>query len=336
MGGDGSPLYVLKTIWLQLVKNAPIPSQSFAGQTVIITGSNTGLGFEAAKHIVKLGCSKLIIAVRSLEKGEAAKKSIIETTGCAPEIVEVWPIDLTSYDSVKNFAERANRDLQRVDVLLENAGVASVEWNWVADNERMITVNVISTFLLAMLMLPKLQATATKFNTTPRLTVVTSDSHFMIDFDERNAPEGIFNKLNDKATANTRERYPTSKLIQIFIVRELAARLRGEQATTAPDVIINAVNPGMCKSELSRELDGLAISIMKFILARTTEAGSRILAHGAAGGPDTHGQYMDLGKVEKPATVIIGQGGKETQEKLFTELMAKLESIVPGISKGYD
>lgn len=335
MGGDGSPVHILRTIWSQLAKNAPMPSQSFAGQTVIITGSNTGLGFEAAKHIVKLGCSKLIMAVRSLEKGEAAKKSIIDTTGCVSGIIEVWAIDLSSYDSVKSLADRASRDLERVDVLLENAGVASVEWNWVADNERMITVNVVSTFLLALLMLPKLQATATKFNTTPRLTVVTSDSHFMIDFDERNAPEGIFNKLNDKATANTRERYPTSKLIQIFIVRELAARLREKQATTAPDVIINAVNPGMCKSELSRELDGLAISIMKFILARTTEAGSRTLVHGAAGGQETQGQYMDLGKVEQPATVVTGKGGKETQEKLFTELMAKLEVIVPGVSQGY-
>jgi NAD(P)-dependent dehydrogenase (short-subunit alcohol dehydrogenase family) len=328
MGGDASPAHMAKFFWAQLFGNAPTPTQSFAGQTIIVTGSNTGLGFEAAKHIVNLGCTKLIMAVRSVDKGESAKAAIIEATGCDPKIIEVWSIDLTSYDSVKAFAERADRELDRLDVLLENAAVASVVWNWVEDNERMITVNVVSTFLLAFLVLPKLKATAVKFNTRPRLTFVTSDTHFLVDFNEKDATGGIFNTLNDKTKSDVSDRYPTSKLIQVFIVREMAAQLPQDSTP----VIINCVNPGLCKSELSREIDGPAVQIMKFLFARSAEAGSRNLVHGASGGLDTHGQYMDMGKVTKPATVVVGPGGKEAQERLYAELVEKLERIAPGVS----
>ncbi|KAK7934590.1 hypothetical protein PG985_000085 [Apiospora marii] len=73
-------------------------------------------------------------------------------------------MDLSSYDSVKAFAVRAGRELDRLDVLLENAAVASVEWIRAQDNERMVTVNVVWTFLLIfLLLLPLLQETAARF-----------------------------------------------------------------------------------------------------------------------------------------------------------------------------
>lgn len=333
MGGDESPALIAKFFWAQLFGNAPVPTQnsfSFKGQTVIITGSNTGLGFEAAKYAVKLGCAKLIIAVRTVEKGETAKRSIVQLTKCDPEIIEVWSIDLTSYDSIKAFAERADRDLDRVDVLLENAGVASVVWNFVQDHERMVAVNVISTFLLAFLMLPKLKATAAKFDTRPRLTVVSSDRHFAVDFKEKDEPGGIFKALNDKTKSDVAERYELSKLLQVFIVREMAARLSKGQESTP--IIMNCVNPGLCKSELSREVDSVMVNIIKFILARSAEQGSRNLIHGAGGELSTHGQYLDMGKAKAPASVVVGPGGEETQRRLYAELVEILEKIVPGVT----
>jgi NAD(P)-dependent dehydrogenase (short-subunit alcohol dehydrogenase family) len=60
----------------QLFITPPYPTCSFQGQTVIVTGSNQGLGFEALKHIVRLNCTKAIMAVRSLENGKAAKQTI--------------------------------------------------------------------------------------------------------------------------------------------------------------------------------------------------------------------------------------------------------------------
>lgn len=83
-------------------------------------------------------------------------------------------------------------------------------------------------------------------------------------------------------------RYNASKLLEVFFVRELAARTR---ANSKPDVIINYVNPGLCHSELAREA-GLGLYLLKLALARTTEYGGRTLVHAAEVGPEAHGQYM--------------------------------------------
>ena len=76
-------------------------------------------------------------------------------------------------------------------------------------------MNVVSIFLLAFLMLSKFKATASKFGSKPHLTFVISDTHFLVDFKEKDAPEGIFNRLNDEAKSkkNQSERYPTTKLM---------------------------------------------------------------------------------------------------------------------------
>jgi NAD(P)-dependent dehydrogenase (short-subunit alcohol dehydrogenase family) len=332
MPGDAGAIFMANFLFSQLFYKAPYPTQSFAGQTIIITGSNTGLGFEAVKHVIRLGATKVIIAVRSVEKGQTAKESIVRDLKCDANTVEVWQMDLASYDSVKAFAERASKELDRLDVLLENAGVGNQEWQWEEDNERHITINVVSTFLLAFMLLPKMRETAQKFKVQPHLTVVTSDTHFTVDFDEKDAKDGIFKAMNDKSQSNVPDRYPTSKLIQVFIIRELAARLSAAAAGGKTPIVVNCVNPGLCQSELSRDVNGIGFALFKMVFARTTEQGSRVLVHGAAGGEDTHGQYMNLGAVEAPATLVTGPRGAELQTKLYTELMEKLDKLVPRVS----
>ena len=163
-------------LYSQFLVTPAYPTKSIAGQTVIVTGSNTGLGKEAARHLTRLGAAKVILAVRNTKAGEEAKADIEKSTSCAAGTVEVWDLDLASYASVKAFAERASK-LPRLDVLLENAGVATYKFAEAEGHERTITVNVISTFLLALLLLPKLKATARQFKTEPRLCIVTSEVH---------------------------------------------------------------------------------------------------------------------------------------------------------------
>ncbi|KAJ3548302.1 hypothetical protein NM208_g1076 [Fusarium decemcellulare] len=149
MAGDGVVFFIFRLFLLnQILGKVPRPTASFEGKTVIITGSNTGIGFEAARHVIKLGAARLILAVRSTEKGEAAKRTLQESTGCDPAILEVWALDLANYASVKAFAARANAELPRIDALIENAGIASEKWSWAEDNESMVTVNIISTFFV--------------------------------------------------------------------------------------------------------------------------------------------------------------------------------------------
>lgn len=160
-------------------RNLPLhaTAESTAGGTYIVTGANTGLGLEAAKHLVNLGAAKVILAVRNLTAGEAARARILEETGKGADSAEVWSLDLSSYDSVKAFANKAIAELDRIDALIENAAVAAGAGT-AEENAACLTVNVYSTLLLAALLFPKLTETAQRFGITPHLTVVTSGASF--------------------------------------------------------------------------------------------------------------------------------------------------------------
>ena len=276
-------------LWSQLFVKPAYPHRSFAGETVIITGSNTGLGKEAARHITRLGASKLILAVRNTKAGDEAKKDLEKTTKCDPSVIEVWTLDLSSYESVKTFADRASK-LPRIDVLLNNAGIATTTYSEAEGHERSITVNVISTFLLALLLLPKLKSTANQFNTSPRLVIVSSEVHGWAKFPEWEEPK-IFPALDNEKSPTIDERYQTSKLLEVLAFRQVAPKLADS------GVILNILNPGMCHSELSTRESNIILGIMKFFLARTTEVGSRTLVASAEAGSESHGKYMHDGKV---------------------------------------
>ncbi|KIX03556.1 uncharacterized protein Z518_07109 [Rhinocladiella mackenziei CBS 650.93] len=313
-------------LWSQLFVRLPYPTKSFAGQTIIVTGSNVGLGKEAARHLARLGASKVILAVRNTAAGEEAKQDIEKTTRCAPSVIEVWPLDLMSFDSVKALATRAS-NLPRIDVLLENAGMAAIDFKLAEGHERSITVNVISTFLLAFLLLPKLKATAKEYKIEPRITIVSSGAHGHTTFLERTAPN-VFELIRDPSKANMRDRYPLSKLLQLLTIHTIPPRLAGS------GVILNYVNPGLCHSKLSRDAP-IMMEIFKFFLARSTEAGSRTLVAAAGAGPESQGKYIDDAKIDDGALspFVRSEEGKETAEKIWNELREILEKIQPGVTK---
>ena len=188
----------------QLFVTPPYPKHDFSGQTVIVTGSNVGLGLEAARHFTRLNAAKVILGVRDLGKGDKAKESI-EASTKRQNVVEVWQLDLASYDSVKKFASKA-QELDRLDVVVENAGIATDKYRLLEDNESTITVNVVSTVLLALLLLPKLQETATKFHVQPHLVIVSSEVHSFTSMPEKSSTN-IFETLNNKETARMGDRY---------------------------------------------------------------------------------------------------------------------------------
>lgn len=316
-------------LYSQFFVTPQYPTRSFNGETVIVTGSNIGLGKEAARHITRLGASKVILACRNTAAGEEAKRDIISTTKADASIIEVWQLDLGSYESVKDFAQRASA-LPRVDVLLENAGIATSNFQLVNGHESTITVNVISTFLLALLMLPKLKATSQQYNVQPRLVIVSSEVHGFTDLPERSA-SNTFNELSDQSTADMKQRYPTSKLLEVLVVREIAPKLNGS------GVVLNMLNPGLCHSSLSRNTTGMQAIIfwlMKSLIARTTEVGSRTLVAGAEAGEESHGEYMHDGKVDEESLspFVKSEDGAKASKKVWAELKEILEKIEPGVT----
>ncbi len=208
---------LLSALYSQFFVTPTLPNHDFSNQTIIVTGANTGLGFEAAKHFLALHCAKIIIAVRSTSKGESAKQSLLKTIpGALPSQIEVWALDLSSFKSVRAFADRASSQLGRVDVLVENAGLDEGRFVLSEDGwERTLQINVISTCLLAVLMLPKLRETAQRYKVTPHLVVVTSDTHYWAKFEERHAEGGILKALNEEEKFNGSDRYVLHICLQI-------------------------------------------------------------------------------------------------------------------------
>ncbi|KAI9825809.1 MAG: hypothetical protein M1832_000749 [Thelocarpon impressellum] len=322
--------FLLRFFHSQLFIKLPYPETDFGGQTVVVTGANTGLGLEAARHFTRLNATTVILGVRNAEKGEAARAAIEATTG-KKGVVEVWPLDLSSYESVKQFAARA-QGLGRLDAVVENAGIAANVFRLAEGDEATITVNVTSTFLLALLLLPKLRQTAAQYDVLPRLTIVSSEVHAIAAFAERKHPD-LFAALSDPARTDMDDRYNVSKLLEVLAVRELAGALAASPRG-GRTVVLDTVNPGLCHSELGRDAAGargMIFTVMKALLARSTEVGSRTLISAASAGWEGHGQYFSDCKVAAPSPYVLSPEGQDMQRRVWVELGEKLERIQPGI-----
>jgi NAD(P)-dependent dehydrogenase (short-subunit alcohol dehydrogenase family) len=191
----------------QLFVSIPELHSDFSGQTVIVTGSNTGLGLEAARHLVRLNAARVILAVRTVSKGEAAAEKILQTTSAKQNNIEVWQLDISKPDSIKAFAERAN-GLDRVDAVIQNAGVLSNNWSVTEETktESHIAINVIGAVLLCLLLLPKLRETGQKYGVRTRFSFVGSDMMYVAQIKEANVPGSLLDALNDKEGSDIGDR----------------------------------------------------------------------------------------------------------------------------------
>ena len=179
-----------------------MPDDDFTGRTVIVTGANKGLGLEAARHLLRLNASKVILAVRSLSNGNIAKTNLEASTDRS-NAVQVCELDMANHESVRNFANQMEA-MERLDAVILNAGIYTQDFVLVDGHESTITVNVINTFLLALLLVPVLRKSSARWDTVPRMSIVSSDRHVMTDLPEWKA-DNTFEVLNNKKS-NMNER----------------------------------------------------------------------------------------------------------------------------------
>lgn len=201
-------VYTLTVLYSQLFVTLPYPTSDFTNQVIIVTGSNTGLGLEAVKHLIRLNAAHVILAIRSTAQGAAAVQHIITTTQYTPKHLSIWPLDLSSYKSIKAFGERVRRDLGRLDAVIQNAGVLTSRWAFAKGNESHITKNVVGPLLLGLEVLPTLPESARKTGLRGRLAFNGSDTHYVARFAEKDRKPGasLFDALNDEETADMDDR----------------------------------------------------------------------------------------------------------------------------------
>lgn len=336
--------FVRNLVYEQYFLSVPAPTASFAHKTVIITGANSGLGKEAARHIARLGCPRLILGVRNVKAGEEARKEIITTTSAAPSSIEVWKVDLSDFASVRSFSERASRELNRLDALICNAGINTFKYAELEGYESMLTVNVLSTYLMATQFLPLLERTAAIGPVSgdseprpPHLTIVGSDTHLMASFKESHeSPANMLAAISANCKhsgSRLRSEYAFSKLLILLLARDMVYRQRnsgpstGRKSISEPEkkypVVINVANPGMCYSNLVHEVAGPA-RVLNFLLnARSAEMGGSAIVNGATAGWETNGQFLSSNKVHNGSDISWDNAAGEKLCKAVEDALAK-------------
>ncbi|KAI1454899.1 retinol dehydrogenase 12 [Annulohypoxylon moriforme] len=281
----------------QLFEKPSLPQKDLTGKTAIVTGSNTGIGFECASQLLDLGISKLIVAVRDEAKGKAARTKLLSSRSVPDSTVEVWQLDLQSYESITTFAERT-KDLERLDIAVLNSGISKQFFDLTPStgHEESIQVNVISTGLLAILLLPILKAKAST-NHPSRLAIVSSDTASWARFEEKHSMP-LLPALDKEDTFTNIDRYPTSKLLGQLFVTELTKRIPSSVAA------ITMPNPGWCYGTGLGQVPGGTIgdrivSVPRRIFGRPASIGARIITDGAVEhGQESHGQFIEDCKIQ--------------------------------------
>lgn len=270
---------------------------SLEGKTAIVVGSNTGIGLECCRQFLELGLSRLILAVRSEAKGEAAKKDLQTSgNGFPRQTIEIWKIDLNLYDSIQAFVERT-KSLDRIDIVVYNAGVQKMQLdlNKSTGHDEVIQVNYLSAVLFTILMLPVLKSKNSS-QRPGRFVLVNSDVSSWAKLVERDQ-DPLLPAFDKPEYFDPQQRYFTSKLLGQFFLSELVKRVPSSVA------IVNAANPGLCYgTELNREAGGVPGAIwsgIKRMLGHSTSVGARSLVDASVNhGIQSHGQYVEDGKVQ--------------------------------------
>ena len=227
-----------------------IPSQS--GKIALVTGANSGIGFEAAKVLVSKG-AEVILACRNVNKGEEALAQIKSDDPDAN--VHLMTLDLASLSSVKEFSEAFTSKYQKLDLLINNAGVMAPPFGRTADGfEMQFGTNHLGHFALTGHLLPLLEAAD-----SARIVIVSSLAH---RFGRIN-----FNNLNSEKRYSRWVAYGQSKLANLMFAKEIQRRLESKGS----DIVAVAVHPGFSATNLQRYMPGA--TWMNSLFSQSQEAG---------------------------------------------------------------
>jgi retinol dehydrogenase-12 len=246
----------------------------------------------------------------------------------------VWELDLSNYASVLSFSDRVRTQLPRLDAFIANAGMELQEYRVAEDLEIHLTVNVVSCFLSAIGILPKLQETAKAYNIQTTLTFCGSMYHIFgpdAEFD-KGLPEDVdmLDVLSDSDPAKTDIiwRYALSKLMVHQCFHELVGALAKNEQWS--NVIVNVINPGWCGTELSRaKPSNMGERACFSVMGWTAEKGSRMYLYALAAGKESHGKYLSECQVKIESQFVRSERGRKIQCKMWKDLMNRIRSISP-------
>ncbi|KAF2104952.1 NAD(P)-binding protein [Rhizodiscina lignyota] len=248
--------------------NKDIPDLS--GKVYLVTGGNSGIGKETVLQLAKHNPQNIFLAARDQKKGEDAIADLKKAVPNAS--ITFLPLDLSSLKSVYDAAETVKSTSQRLDVLVNNAGIMATAAGLTKDGyEIQFGTNYMGHALLVRNLMPLLKKTAAMPGTDVRVVALTSDAHAQ-------APKGGI--VFDGALKTTMEstmtftRYGQSKLANILHIRELAKR------DTEPRITYVTLHPGLVSTNLQSDFMknhrylGAVLGGARSILFKSVEQGA--------------------------------------------------------------
>lgn len=225
-----------------------------SNKVIVITGASSGLGKEATRVLAEKN-AKIIMAVRNVKKGEVVATKIRNEFPTAN--IDVHQLDLGSLKSIKSFSENFSSSFDRLDILINNAGVMMCPYSKTEDGfEIQMGTNHLGHFALTGHLMPLLKSTKNS-----RLVATSSLAHRQGDID--------FSDLNwGNRKYKTGKAYGDSKLANLYFAYELANR----QSEDVDAPIVTIAHPGWTKTELDRH-SGLA-KFLGNIVAQTVQMGT--------------------------------------------------------------
>jgi NAD(P)-dependent dehydrogenase (short-subunit alcohol dehydrogenase family) len=294
-----------------------VPDQS--GRLAIVTGSNTGLGYDTARVLAARG-AQVVMAVRDTAKGEAAAARIRQLTPGAK--VGVHKLDLGSLASVRAAAAAMAAEYPRVDLLINNAGVMYPPKSTTADGfELHFGTNHLGHFALTGLLLPNLLGVDGS-----RVVVVASIAHNIkakIDFDDLQWAKRKY----DRVAA-----YGQSKLANLMFAFDLQRRLAAANAKT----IAVAAHPGVAATELVRHIPGANLPGVNWIsgkLLNTAEMGALPTLRAATDPAVKGGQYWGPdGFREMRGHPVLATSSAQSRDVAVQERLWKVSEELTGVT----
>jgi NAD(P)-dependent dehydrogenase (short-subunit alcohol dehydrogenase family) len=270
------------------------------GRTAIVTGANTGLGYEASRQLILLGVSRLIITVRTKEKGVETVRllqnhALVSSLAQSP-VIEFYELELDSYRSVQRFCERVHTEVPALHILLHNAGVNILGFVLTEDgHERVMQINAYSAFIISLSLLPLLRRSATSSGIPSHLTFVGSQLQRLHTLNKYpvESSESMAARFDDEQRYSI-VRYSDTKFLVAMFVKRLA------EEVPATEVVVNNVCPGLVATDGYKTLPFWLRPFMivhRALFAIPLQDGAKILLHAAVvAGPTSHGALLVDGK----------------------------------------
>ncbi|KAI9925098.1 hypothetical protein MW887_006506 [Aspergillus wentii] len=318
---DGPIPFTYRILTSKGLTSDDIDLAQLQGKSILITGASGGIGLECARILARVGC-RLILTARNAPRAQEMLDKIQEAgmQSDGKTTLESMIVDCESFESLRMFSAEIGKR-SHLDMAILNAGVYRTEYNSLENGwEESIQVNVLSSYVLSLLLLPLLS----RAPQPGRLLLVSSEAHAWANPKESNLPD-LLENLNTPEKYMCQERYYITKLLVVLWAQELAQRVDSDK------VLVSSVSPGWCQTTLFRDFNQQGIAYwFEGLFSRTPVDGAYEYCNALVKMEAANaGRFFAYGRIYPPSRATQSEIARDIRSTMYDDMLDILpESIV--------